>query len=154
MVVIATGVNFCCFGLTHIFDQWYCYRPLYIFFILMERAKALDTLLVLALVPLLIGFWYKIEWLPLVTIVFLLVALLSHKGTVLIAKTWLSFGHYLGILMNYIILFLVFYLVLTPLAILQRLLSKNPIKKENGYKESFFVLQQRCIEEKDIERPW
>lgn len=120
----------------------------------MKRDKALDTLLVLALVPLLIGFWYKIEWLPLVTIVFLLVAILSQKGTIFIAKTWLSFGHYLGVIMNYILLFLVFFLVLTPLAILQRMLSKNPIKKDNSHKESFYVLQKRWIKEKDIERPW
>lgn len=119
----------------------------------MSREKALESIIVLALASLLFYLWSDIIWLIYVSVGLLAIALISKKITVIIGKIWLTFSHWLGMIMNYIILSLIYYLVLFPLALLQRLTGKNQIlKKENP--DSYFHKRKHLFTSKDIDHLW
>lgn len=94
------------------------------------------------------------------TIAFLVVALaililsaLSEKAAVTIEKGWLWFGEKVGKINAAILLFLIYYLFLTPIAFLSRIGSKDPLKL-NAPEKSNFVFKQHSYSAKDLENPW
>jgi len=116
----------------------------------MSREKALETIIVLALVTLIVSLWRDINWLIYVSIGFLVIALASKKLTSLIGKGWFAFSHYFGIVMNHIILFIIFFLFLLPLSQLQKLMGK----KQNKEDSSYFQKRNHLFTTKDVEHPW
>lgn len=94
------------------------------------------------------------------TIVFLIVALavlilsaLSEKSAVLIEKSWLWFGEKIGKVNAAILLFLVYYLILTPIAFLSRIGKKDPLKLKAPEKSNF-IFNHHAYTAKDLENPW
>ena len=119
----------------------------------MNREKGLETIVALTLVSLIafiifrnIGFIY-------LGLGLLAIGTLSKKATIAIGKYWFLFSFYFGSVMNYVIMFLIFSLVLTPLSFLQRLVGQNKIMKKKN-KKSNFKLSNHHYTEKDIEKPW
>lgn len=94
------------------------------------------------------------------TIAFLTVALavlilsaLSEKAAVLIEESWLWFGEKIGKVNAAILLFLVYYLILTPIAFLSRLGKKDPLKLKAPDKGNF-IFNHHTYTAKDLENPW
>lgn len=61
---------------------------------------------------------------------FLLMALIAPQMLSPIEWVWMKFAHYLGIAMTYVVLTLTFYLVVTPMGLLMRLLGKDPMERK------------------------
>lgn len=119
----------------------------------MNKEKGLETIIVLALVLLIAYLKFEVNWLIYLAASLLAISFISQKLTKFIGKIWFSFSHYLGLLMNQIIMFLIFYFILTPISFLQRLLGNNQIlKKENG--NSHFHKRNHLYTHDDIEKPW
>lgn len=119
----------------------------------MNWEKALETIIVLALAALIIFLVMDVNWLLYVSIALLVLSIISKKATILIGKVWLSFSYYLGVFMNSIIMFIIFFLFLVPISFFQRLFGKNQIlKKETN--NSHFVIRNHWYTKKDIEKPW
>lgn len=136
-----------------IFDQRFCVGPIHLHVILMKREKALETIVVLALASLIASLWLDVSWLIYLSVGLLTISLIFRRLTTVIGKGWLSFSHYLGIVMNYVIMFIIFYFFLVPLAFFQRLAGGNQIlKKKKG--DSHFHQRNHLYSTKDIERPW
>jgi hypothetical protein len=93
----------------------------------MEREKALETVIILALVSLVASLKFDLIWLIYVSIGLLAISFISKKLTILIGALWFSFSHYFGMMMNAIIMFIIFYFVLTPISFFQRLFGKNQL---------------------------
>lgn len=94
------------------------------------------------------------------TIAFLIIAIsvlflsaLSNKAAVLIEKSWLWFGEKIGKVNAAILLFLVYYLILTPIAFLSRIGKKDPLQLK-APEQSNFVFKQHRYTDKDLENPW
>ena len=94
------------------------------------------------------------------TIAFLIVAIsvlflsaLSEKAAVLIEKSWLWFGEKIGKVNAAILLFLVYYLILTPIAFLSRIGKKDPLQLRAPERTNF-VFKQHRYSAKDLENPW
>lgn len=119
----------------------------------MEREKGLESIVALALVSLIAFLWLNINWLIYVAIGLLMIPLISKKLANIIGYLWFSFAEYLGTIMNYIIMFLVFYFVLFPVSLLQRLVGKNQILSKKG-NNSYFHQRNYSFSEKDIDDPW
>lgn len=119
----------------------------------MSREKGLETIIVLVLASLFIYLKFEVTWLIYIAFALLLISIVSKKLTSLIGKLWLSFSLYFGAFMNYIIMFLIFYFVLTPLAFFQRLGNKNQLLKK-GRNKTYFVKRNHLFTLKDIEKPW
>ncbi len=119
----------------------------------MNREKSLETIIVLALATLISSSWFNISWLIYLSIALLAISFISKETTILLAKVWFAFSEYLGIVMNYIIMFIIFYIFLCPMSFFQRLLGKNQIlkKEENN---SHFIKRNHLFTDKDIKNPW
>ena len=119
----------------------------------MTREKAFETILVLALASLIISLWLNVEWLEYVAIAFLLIGIVSKRISMEIAKVWLAFSHYLGLVMNFVLMFLIFHFILIPLALLQRLFGSNHIRRKN-IGNTYFHHRNHHYSSKDIDNPW
>lgn len=94
------------------------------------------------------------EVLPAAAAAFLvLTALLSRGLTARISSAWLGFGAVLGAFNNRIVLGLIFFLVLTPVALLARLFGHDPLGLRSKAGPRFLVRERRYVPE-DLENPW
>ena len=94
------------------------------------------------------------------TIVFLIIALsvlllsaISKRAAVAINTGWLWFGEKVGRINARILLFLVYYLLLTPIAFLSRIGNKDPLKLKAPEKSNF-VFKKHKYSADDLRNPW
>jgi hypothetical protein len=83
----------------------------------------------IALVFLVIYWIFRVKFFFILALLMLLISVLSDGLTLKISKTWTKFAALLGAINSKILLSLVFYLVLTPIALLYRHFSKKPPSK-------------------------
>ena len=119
----------------------------------MERIKGLESIIVISLALLVVTLRFHIDWPIYAAITLLCITLISKKLTILIGTFWFAFSHYFGMVMNYIIMFFIFYLILTPLAFFQRLSGTNHILKKRQ-SNSYFRARNHLFSFKDIKNPW
>jgi hypothetical protein len=85
----------------------------------------------------------------------LLVALFVKPLAKLISRAWLKFAEVLGTFNSKLILSLVFYLFLTPLALLYRIFNRNPLWLKPGRDaETLFVPRDHVYSKADFEKMW
>lgn len=119
----------------------------------MKVEKAFETLIVLALTVLICFLVYQKIWLIYLSVALLIIPIISVKVALIIAQIWFGFSNYLGLVMNYIIMFICFFLFLVPLSFLQKLFGGNQIsKKQEGV--SYFHRRNHLFTNKDINKPW
>ena len=85
----------------------------------------------------LVGIWplivhnNHVRWWPIVTAVVLIIpALVYPKSLFWIHKGWMTLGHIMGWINTGVILGVVFYIVLTPIGMVRRLLGKDPMGRQ------------------------
>lgn len=88
-----------------------------------------------------------------IALVILFISALSPKAAIIIDKVWLWFGEKAGKINAAILLFLVYYLLLTPIAFLARIGKKDPLQLK-APKQSNFVFKHHAYTSKDLENPW
>ena len=88
-----------------------------------------------------------------IALVVLFLSALSQRAAVLIDKSWLWFGEKAGKINAAILLFLVYYLLLTPIAFLARIGKKDPLQLHAPNKSNF-VFKHHAYTTKDLENPW
>lgn len=115
-----------------------------------------DTGMAMVLICLLAGWFSGTRDWYLGAIILLVINMTWPAIYTLPAKIWLGFSHLLGTVMSKIILTLVFFIVLTPLALLRRALGHDPMalkkwKKGNG---SVFETRDHTYTPKEIELPF
>ena len=120
-----------------------------------KRLKDLKTLAVVAVACVLAGrftaaaSWY---WLALAL---LCLGLFFKKPAAFVAGAWLKFGHILGTINSRIILTLIYYLALTPLALLKKLFSEDSLRlKKKPHGESYYEPRNHLYAPADLEKPW
>lgn len=91
----------------------------------MDRTETLKTLNVLAVAALTAYLLTKLPWLLYTAFVILLLGLVENPLARLLSAGWLKLAQLLGIVNSRVILSLMFYLVLTPVAFLYRLFNRQ-----------------------------
>jgi len=85
----------------------------------------------------------------------LLVALFVKPLAKVISCAWMKFAEVIGTFNSKLILSLVYYLFLTPLALMYRAFSKNPLSIKPGREaESLFVARDHVYSKADFEKMW
>ncbi len=121
----------------------------------MDRFKILQTISTLAFVALVIGLILKAKVLLYVALAFLFIGLFLQRLSEIIAKGWLKFGNFLGIINTKIILTIVFYGFLTPIAFFYRMTHGDFMHlKRNPDKKSFYEVREHEYTPEDIEKLW
>jgi hypothetical protein len=121
------------------------------------REKELETILTLCVALVVIFFVTKKQHAYFLTASVLLglIGMFSKFLTAKISWAWLKLGEMMGAVTSKIILSLLFFLVLFPIALLARVFgsNKNPLQlKKEG--ESYYYLRNHKYEAKDLENVW
>lgn len=119
----------------------------------MNREKGLETIIALAIVSLVVYLKFDIAWVIYLTMGLLAISFVSSKLTKIIGEIWFSFSYYLGLVMNYVIMFIIFHLILIPLSFFQKLVGNTKILKQKDT-NSYFHKRNHLYTKKDIEKPW
>ena len=78
-------------------------------------------------------------WSVIISIIFLVLGLFNSKILTPLNKLWFKFGIFLGKIISPIIMGIIFYLVVTPIGLLMRLLGKDLINLKYNNNKSYWI---------------
>jgi hypothetical protein len=108
----------------------------------MTKKENIEFGMTLTLVLLVISWWFGKQLVG-VSIICLLICLLAPRLYTPFTKIWFRLAKGLEKLMSKVILFLIFFLVVTPVAIIRRLLGKDSLHLRNFAKNNRSVWMER-----------
>jgi hypothetical protein len=117
-----------------------------------EKIDTYKTIQVLALACLVIWFLSKNTGWAYASIALLLLPLVFYRAAYWITWLWLEFSHILGAINSRIILSVIFFLVLTPLALIYRLMGNKIYAKPKS--PTYFSERLHKYTSKDLEKSW
>lgn len=120
----------------------------------MNREKNLETMLVLVLMSMVLFLLLKITLILFVGLVLACIALLAKKTSGLIAGAWMRLSQGLGSLISKILLTLVFFLLLLPIALLAKLFGHNALSLSRTNQDSYFIVRHHRFTDQDMKNPW
>ena len=101
--------------------------------------------LVFFIVFLLIAFYPLINqeeiriWSVLISLLFLILGIINSKILTPLNKVWFKFGIFLGKIISPIVMGLIFFLVVTPIAVLMRMLKKDLLNLKFNKNNSYWI---------------
>ena len=78
-------------------------------------------------------------WSAIISVIFLVLGLLNSKILTPLNKLWFKFGIFLGKIISPIIMGIIFFLVVTPIGLLMRLLGKDLINLKYNNNKSYWI---------------
>ena len=78
-------------------------------------------------------------WSVIISIIFLVLGLFNSKILTPLKKLWFKFGIFLGKIISPIIMGIIFFLVVTPIGLLMRLLGKDLINLKYNNNKSYWI---------------
>ena len=78
-------------------------------------------------------------WSAIISLIFLVLGLLNSKILTPLNKLWFKFGIFLGKIISPIIMGIIFFLVVTPIGLLMRLLGKDLINLKYNNNKSYWI---------------
>ena len=78
-------------------------------------------------------------WSVIISIIFLVLGLFNSKILTPLNKLWFKFGIFLGKIISPIIMGIIFFLVVTPIGLLMRLLGKDLINLKYNKNKSYWI---------------
>lgn len=121
----------------------------------MKREKHLETILSIVLL-LTIFYWItKGPYLLPVAAVLMIIGLLSRYLTEKIYWLFTTLTQFIGLVVSKIILTLIFFLLLFPLALLSRMFSKkDPLHLKKNSSDSYYSVRNHEYSQEDLKDPW
>jgi hypothetical protein len=113
-----------------------------------------ETITVLALFSLAAGLWFQQPGFLYVALFFLFLMLFLKKAASWVAWGWLRFAHFIGTVNNKIILTLIFFVILTPLACCYRLFHGDFMSIKKNPSTSNWHPRDHTYEKSDLEKAW
>ncbi len=122
----------------------------------MNASKALETLAVLALVSLAAGLYFDARPFSILALALLFTGLFLKRIAVRIAEAWMRFAGVLGAFNSRVILALIFYLFLTPLAFVYRLFHGDflRLRRADDPKTSYWTRRDHRYSAGDLGKIW
>ena len=121
----------------------------------MKRKKSLDPSKSFGILFFIIFFVYGIWpifnsngiriWSLVIAVVFFILVLLNSKLLVPLNSMWLKFGELLGKIISPIVMAFVYFFVITPIAIIIRLLGKDLLKVKFNTRSSYWTSRDKNI---------
>jgi hypothetical protein len=119
----------------------------------MKADTSKSTILVIAMGFLVMHLVFAWKWAIMTSLVTGMIGIFSPSLTKIIDVWWMKLAHLLGSIIPNILLSLVFFGVLFPLALAARLFNKDPLMLSSRY-DSYFIDTNRQIGKKDLEKMW
>ena len=121
-----------------------------------DRHQAQDAGLALTLIILLLAYFGDNQYLVALGIALLVVCMSLPVVFKPFARIWFGFAHILGAFMSRLVLGLIFFLMVTPMGLVRRLLGKDSLKLK-GWKQgngSVFEVRDLTYSKEHIEKPY
>ena len=119
----------------------------------MKISKEQQSMLAIATGFLVLFYFYKKLLFLVLAGIFCLLVFFPPVNRI-IHKGWMFLAEKIGWVSSHIILFILFYLVLSPIAFLRRLIGKNEIVLSDEKKETLFITRKHTYISKDFINPW
>lgn len=115
-----------------------------------------DAGMAFTLVCILLGFVYKHDYLLIAAICLLVISMTAPMIYKALARVWFGLAEVIGTITSRIILSLVFFVVVTPVGVLRRLMHKDSLRLYEFKKsrESVMVERNQTFGPRDIEKPF
>jgi Saxitoxin biosynthesis operon protein SxtJ len=142
----------------HFISGWrrQCTCAIYLLFILKSmknRTKSLETALVITAALLIFYFFNQKTWLLKSALGLALIAIFLPKIMIWIHEIWMKLAALLGLINGKVLLSILFFVILTPLAWLSRLFGKNSLQlKPKPQNESYYVERNHTFTKEDLEQ--
>ncbi|NVN99752.1 MAG: hypothetical protein HXX17_10535 [Geobacteraceae bacterium] len=118
------------------------------------RVQVLETFAVLAAISLLAAIFYHRQGFILVALALLLVVLFIKHLAEGITNWWLKFSALVSGINNRVILALLFYLILTPIALIYRLFNKDALNLDRSESQTYYFDRYHTYSKNDLEKMW
>ncbi len=115
-----------------------------------------DTALAFAFIALLVWFFTENIWWIYGCMGLVLLAMIWPSAMTYPAKIWFGFSHVLGTFMSKVLLSVIYMLILMPVSLVRRILSKDTMQKKayNDGKNSAFIVREHTFTNDDITHPY
>ena len=94
--------------------------------------------LIIAMYPLTNGIEIR-EWSLIISLIFLILGLINSQILTPLNKLWFKFGIFLGKIISPLIMGIIFFLVVTPIGLLMRLLGKDILSLKYSKNQSYWI---------------
>ena len=119
-----------------------------------SRKKDLETAVVLSAFLLILHYIFDKPFLIYISLALLLTSLLFTKLFSMLVHVWFKLGHFMGGITTKIIITLVFFAVVTPVAFLYRMFHRNPLTLKQINTKSYFTNRNYTYSPRDFEKNW
>ena len=120
-----------------------------------SREKDLETIAVLAAASLVLYYVFKKNGFLLAAFLLLSTGLFFKSAASKISALWLRFAELLGALNTRLLLGLVYFVVLTPIAVaFRRLTGKHANSPRSASDKSYFTVREHTFAAADLEKMW
>lgn len=116
--------------------------------------KTYETISILAFFSIAAGLWFQQPGFFYAALLFLFLVIFVKKAATWIAWGWLQFAHVLGTVNTKIILSLIFFLMLTPIAFVYRLFYRDSLKIKSKDSSSEWHDRHHSYTKSDLEKAW
>lgn len=117
--------------------------------------EALKTIVILAMASILFGFLFHLKSLFILAFLLLAIGIFAKKLSALISSGWLKFAGILGGINTKIILSFVFFILLTPIALVYRVIHGDFMNlKKTSEKQTYFTTREHTYVPHDLAHPW
>jgi len=82
------------------------------------------------------------------------IGVLSYKSSIIIEKTWFKVSYFLSQIIPNVLLSLIFFLLLTPIALLSKLFNSQTNFNSNNNQKTTFITQNKSFTKESFERAW
>ena len=120
----------------------------------LRQIKVIETISVLALAALVFHFVWEVQWLIWLATGLLVLTLKPNPLANFIARHWLKLSEYIGNFMSKVILSLVFFLLLTPLAVLYRFFNREMTKSFFDRTSTSTFHLSKVSGKEEFKNPW
>lgn len=120
-----------------------------------ERAKVYQGILTIVVGFLIFYFIFKVQWLLYFILAVGLLGLISFALAKKLFGFWMKIAQGLGWVNTRVLLSIVFFLFLTPLALVYRMLNKSTIQKSPSPEATtFYETKDHTFSKADLEKMW
>ena len=81
-------------------------------------------------------------WSMVIALIFLILGILNSRVLNPFRKIWIKFGELLGKIISPIVLFIIFFLLVTPIGLLMKILGKDLLNLKKDTKNSYWIKKQ------------
>jgi hypothetical protein len=119
----------------------------------MNKEKALETCLVITTGFLLLYFIFQVKILLFVAFITGLTGIFIRPLALKIAWLWNKLGDMMGFLVSKMVLTIVFFIILFPIALIYRLIKRDTLMLKDKY-NSYWIIRNYKYAKKDMENVW